>query len=153
MDIGAGTGEKAAMLLRESPGAEVYAVDPNPKKIAEAQRAHPGVKSSVAGAEKLPFDDAFFDKAYSTMALHHFVDLDRALQEVVRVLKPGGTFVVMEIEPGSAAGRLFRLMAGLMGERVRMLTESQLEAELGSKSLRVLQTRRGSRYFVQAVRP
>ena len=101
LDVGAGNGEKAAKVLEVSGGAEIYAVDPSEKKIAEAKRTHPEVKSSVAGAEKLPFDDSYFDKAYSTMALHHFADLDLSLTEVARVLKHGGSYVILEVEPGS----------------------------------------------------
>ena len=151
VDIGAGKGEKAARILQAFPGTEVFAVDPNERRVAEAKRDYPGVRSAVARAEKLPFDDAFFDKAYSTMALHHFSDLDRALGEVSRVVKPGGSYVIMEVEPGSPLGRLFRFFGRLMGEKMQIMTEEQLLARLGhAAGFRVAgSVSFGSKYLIQ----
>jgi len=151
LDVGAGDCSKAAMVMQASNGADVYAVDPNERKIAAAKRARPQVKSSVAEAERLPFPDSHFDKAYSTMALHHFADLDRSLGEIARVLKPGGSYIILEVEPGSLVGRLFRLIGRLMGEKMRIMTEEQLLARLertaGFKVVRSVGL--GSRYLVQ----
>ena len=151
LDIGAGRGDKAFMILESFPGAEVYAVDPNEKRVAEAKRDHPTVRSSVATAERLPFDDSYFDKAYSTMALHHFADLDHALAEIERVLKHGGSYVLLEVEPGSLAGRLFRFFGRLMGERMTIMTQSQCLARLGrAKGLEVVTSiSLGAKYLVR----
>jgi len=150
LDIGAGKGEKAAKVLRTSQGIEVYAVDPNERRIAEAKRDHPDVKSFMAGAEKLPFDEAYFDKAYSTMALHHFNNLDLAFAETTRVLKHGGTYVVLEVEPGSMMGRLFRFFGRIMGEGMNIMTETQCLARLRTAGgLQVVtSTSLGPRYLV-----
>jgi ubiquinone/menaquinone biosynthesis C-methylase UbiE len=131
LDIGAGDCSKAARVLHSCGEAEVYAADPNGKKIASAKRNHPDVKSSVASAERLPFPDSYFDKAYSTMALHHFADLDRALAEIARVLRPGGAYVIVEVEPHSLNGRLFRFFGRLMGEKMQIMTEDQLLKRIG----------------------
>ena len=133
LDIGAGSGQKAAKVLETSQGSEVYAIDPNAKKVAEALAAHPAIKSSVARAEKLPFDDAYFDKAYSTMAFHHFANIDNALAEIARILKPRGSYVILEVEPGSMLGRTFRFLGRLMGERMTIMTEGECLARLRSK--------------------
>jgi SAM-dependent methyltransferase len=49
----------------------------------------------VADAEKLPFEDASFDRVYSWGVLHHTPDTRRAVEEAVRVLRPGGELCVM----------------------------------------------------------
>jgi len=154
LDIGAGKGEKASRILQAFPGTEVFAVDPNERRITEAKRDHPAVRSMVAGAEKLPFDEASFDKAYSTMALHHFSDLDRALGEVSRVVRSGGSYVILEVEPGSPLGRLFRFFGRLMGEKVHIMTEKQLLSRLGNaEGFRVARSvSLGSRYLIQLAR-
>jgi len=154
LDIGAGKGEKAGRILQAFPGTEVFAIDPNERRISEAKRDHPGVKSTVAGAERIPFDDASFDKAYSTMALHHFSDLDKALAEVSRVVRPGGSYVILEVEPGSLLGRIFRFFGRLMGEKMQVLTEEELLSRLGrATGFRVAQTvSLGSRYIVHLAR-
>ena len=154
LDIGAGDCSKAARVLEASKGAEVYAVDPNEKRIAAAGREHPQVRSSVAGAESLPFPDSHFDKAYSTMALHHFADMDKAFGEVARVLKPGGQYVILEVDPHSMLGRLFRFFGRLMGEKMQVMTMEQLLARLRqAPGLNVASSRGlGSTYLVKLTR-
>ena len=154
LDIGSGRGEKAARILQAFPGTEVFAVDPNGRRITQAKRDHPSVRSAVAGAEKLPFGNAFFDKAYSTMALHHFSDLDQALGEIARVVRPGGSYVILEVNPGSPFGRLFRFFGRLMGGKMQIMTEEQLLARLQrTPGFQVARSASlGSRYLVQLER-
>jgi ubiquinone/menaquinone biosynthesis C-methylase UbiE len=155
LDVGAGKGSVAARIQKDSKGTEVYAVDPNAKKIAAMKRNFPMVKGSVAGAENLPYPDVFFDRAYATMALHHFADLDKALGEVARVLKHEGSFVVLEVDPSSGKGRLFRFFGRLTGEHMSLMREDQLAARLGaSKVFKVERTVRvGSGYVIQLRHP
>lgn len=129
LDIGAGRGIVASKV-QEVSGADVHALEPDGKLVAKMAADFSKVKGSVGNAERLPFPDAYFEKVYATMALHHFVDLGAALEEVARVLKPGGRFVILEVEPGSARGRLFRLFARLQGERLNLMTRDQLAARV-----------------------
>lgn len=154
LDVGAGNGKVADRVVNASGGAEVYAVDPNERRVESMKKEFPAVRSSVAGAESLPFADSFFDKAYSTMALHHFSDLDRALREIARVLKPGGSFIVLEVEPRSSLGSFFRLFGRVIGEHMVMLTREQLQGRLESVgSFQVVRSgKHGSRYLIQASR-
>jgi ubiquinone/menaquinone biosynthesis C-methylase UbiE len=151
LDVGAGKGDLAGIISESARDVEVYAVDPNEKRVDAVKRGHPEVRASVAGAESLPFTDAFFDRVYTTMALHHFADLDKALGEVTRVLKIGGSFVVLEVEPGSAKGRMFRFLGRVMGEHMNLMTESQLSAKLGSaQGLKVVGSAKvGSGYLMR----
>lgn len=154
LDIGAGKGQMADRVMKASQGAEVYAVEPSEKRVASMKQRLPAIKSSVASAESLPFPDGHFDKAYTTMALHHFSDLDTALRQVVRVLKSGGSFVILEVEPGSALGMVFRFFGRLIGEHMNIMTEEQLSARLGAaEGLKVVRSERlGSRYLIQLSR-
>ncbi len=154
LDVGAGDGSTAARVILTSKGAEVYGVDPDEKKVAASRRDRPAVKSSVAAAESLPFPDFHFDKVYSTMALHHFADLDRALAEIARVLRHGGAFVVLEVEPGSWLGRFFRLVTKITREKVLLMSQPQLRSKLesGPDFHVVSSLGLGSKYLVQAAR-
>lgn len=154
LDIGAGDGSMADRVLNASKGAEIYAVEPNEKRVAAMRVAHPAIKGSIARAERLPFPDSHFDKAYSTVALHHFADIDQAVQEVMRVVKPGGSFVVLEVEPGSVLGRLFSFFGKLMGEHMTMMSQGQLLARLKAGGLEVVDSATyGSKYLVHLRRP
>ena len=154
LDVGAGKGTAAGRVLDVSKGALVYAVDPNEKRVTKMQTGFPMLRASVAGAERLPFADSDFDKAYTVMAMHHYGDIDRALGEIARVLKHGGTFVILEMEPGSLMGRVFRFFGRIGGEHMTVMREDQLLSKLKARDdFRVSNsTKLGAKYLVQLTR-
>jgi ubiquinone/menaquinone biosynthesis C-methylase UbiE len=91
LDVGCGNGGVAA-LLRERVG-EVVAVDVEP---SSDWRDQAGLMFQVANGESLPFDDASFDLVHSKDSLHHMDTPERALAEYRRVLKQGGTALIVE---------------------------------------------------------
>ena len=48
----------------------------------------------VADAERMPYDDNTFDVVVGHAVLHHIPDVEQAMREMLRVLKPGGRFVI-----------------------------------------------------------
>ena len=97
LDVGCGSGI-ATQLLAEA-GAKVTAVDLTEWAVATTSRrlAAFGLPGEVRqeDAERLPFADASFDLVFSWGVIHHSSDMDRALAELVRVLRPGGQLVLM----------------------------------------------------------
>ena len=87
LELGAGTGKLTAQLV--ALGHDVHATDPDPEMLAMLQTRLPGVRTTVAAAEELPFADRSVDVVVSAQAFHWF-DAERALPEIARVLKPGG---------------------------------------------------------------
>lgn len=154
LDIGAGKGAVTNRVLKASGGAEVYAIEPNERRVASMKKDFPEIRTSVAGAENLPFPDSYFDKAYTTMALHHVADFDRAVREVARVLKKGGSFVILEVEPSSGLGAMFRFVGRLLGEHMSIVTQEQLLERLRTaEGLRLMRSSKdGPRYLVQLQR-
>lgn len=92
LDLGAGTGKLTEGLL--ALGLRVTAVEPDPDMRAELIRRLPGVRTLDGTAERIPLGDAEVDSVLVGQAFHWF-DLDRALAEIARVLKPGGTVVAL----------------------------------------------------------
>ena len=90
LEVGCGWGELAEWIARET-GAEVVAVDLSPRMVELASER--GIAATVADVQALPFADASFDVVVAAWMLYHVPDLDRALSEIARVLRPGGTFV------------------------------------------------------------
>jgi ubiquinone/menaquinone biosynthesis C-methylase UbiE len=117
LDVGGGKGAVAGFVLEASGGAEVFAIDTDRKRVAAMKVAEPEVGAFVAGAESIPFADSSFDRAYSTMAVHHFTDLERGIRELARVLRSGGRLVVLDVDPSSGMGRLFRFLEGVVMRR------------------------------------
>jgi len=87
VDLGAGTGILTAALTRL--GADVTAVEPDQDMLAELRRHLPDVRAVPGSAEAIPLPDASVDAVLAGQAMHWF-DLDRALPEIARVLRPGG---------------------------------------------------------------
>lgn len=99
LEVGCGSGIDLAEFARN--GAMVTGVDFSPKNVALTQatllEAGCADNSMVleADATKLPFPDASFDCLFSFGVLHHVPDIDKALAEIARVLRPGGLFTGM----------------------------------------------------------
>jgi ubiquinone/menaquinone biosynthesis C-methylase UbiE len=91
LDVGCGDGG-VSRLLRHRVG-DVVAIDVERSELWDDED---GLSFSVANAEELPFADREFDLIHSKDSLHHMEDPDRAVQEYRRVLKPGGTVLIVE---------------------------------------------------------
>jgi ubiquinone/menaquinone biosynthesis C-methylase UbiE len=92
LELGCGTGKLTAELV--AIGHDVHATDPDTEMLAVLERRLPDVRRSVAGAEEIPLPDRSVDVVVSAQAFHWF-DLDRALPEIARVLKPGGRLALV----------------------------------------------------------
>jgi SAM-dependent methyltransferase len=94
LEVGCGMGEFAECVAREL-GAELVATDLFPRMV-ELTRGR-GLDARVADVQALPFEEAEFDCAVANWMLYHVPDLDRALGELRRVLRPAGTLVATTI--------------------------------------------------------
>ena len=113
LEVGCGSG--IAVQLFAEAGARVTAVDLTPWAV-ETTRARLdafGLDGEVleADGEELPFEDGSFDLVFSWGVIHHTTDMDRALAELVRVCRPGGTLVLMLYHRRSAFFVAYRALA------------------------------------------
>jgi ubiquinone/menaquinone biosynthesis C-methylase UbiE len=92
VDVGAGTGKFSRLLVPS--GARVIAVEPLAEMRDQLIAAVPDVLALAGSAEELPLEDASADGATAAAAFHWF-ELDRALPELHRVLRPGGRLAVV----------------------------------------------------------
>jgi ubiquinone/menaquinone biosynthesis C-methylase UbiE len=97
LEIGCGMGSDLLQFARG--GARVTGLDYTPRSIEISRRRFEVYdvrgRFLVGDAEHLPFPDASFDVVYSNGVLHHTPDTERAVDEVLRVLRPGGVAKVM----------------------------------------------------------
>ena len=91
LDVGCGNGRVARLLAERVGDVRAVDVDASPE-WADGD----GVVFQVADGEELPFEDASFDLVHSKDSLHHMNDPARALAEYRRVLRPGGTALIVE---------------------------------------------------------
>ncbi|HET7664718.1 MAG TPA: methyltransferase domain-containing protein [Mycobacterium sp.] len=109
LDVGAGTGVVArGALQRVGPRGSIVAVDPNEGMLAVAKSRAPAIDIRPGVAERLPVGQGETDCVTCQFALMFFSDRQRAVEEMRRVLRPGGriavaTWSAVEESPGYAA--------------------------------------------------
>lgn len=128
LDAGCGKGRFARVLHDRYPQARLHAFD-----LAEAMlRCVPAGISPCAGSiTALPFASESFDCAYATESLEHAVDIEAAVAEICRVVKPGGRIVIID-KNAEQWGRLEtpawekwfhrRELEGLLGRHCRQVS-------------------------------
>lgn len=92
LEVGCGDGAMAERI-NALPGVTVVAIDDDERSVEQA--AARGVDARHGDICYLPFEDDTFDVVHAGWVLHQIRDLDRALSEIRRVLRPGGTFVAV----------------------------------------------------------
>jgi SAM-dependent methyltransferase len=90
LEVGCGRGELAERMQNDL-GARVVALDQS-ERMVELTRER-GVEAIVGDVQDLPFADASFDCAVAAWMLYHAQDIDRALHELWRLLRPNGVLV------------------------------------------------------------
>ena len=119
LDIAAGSGDFSLELLALQPklilatdfAEEMLAVFQ--QKLDRKQTKLP-IQLTVCDALALPFDDGMFDGTVVAFGIRNFADRLVSLQEMIRVLKPGGMSIILELSrpEGSAMSRVFSVYAG-----------------------------------------
>ena len=120
LDLGAGMGKLTAVLL--DLGLDVVAVEPSEPMRARIPRRAEVLEGS---AERIPLPDAAVDAVLVGQAFHWF-DLDRALPEIARVLRPGGTLGVLWNERDESVGWVRQVWDLWGGEPERVVGEVRL---------------------------
>lgn len=102
LDIATGTGDLAIMQSQEMPNATIIGLDISSgmlevgKEKIKALSLENKIEMVLGDSENIPYEDNFFDAITVSYGVRNFEDLNKGLQEINRVLKPGGTFVVLE---------------------------------------------------------
>ena len=89
LDLGSGTGA----AFQQLQNLEVTAIDPDEKML----QLNKFKNKIIGGAEDLPFPDDSFDSVYCAFVWRNLNDSKLGLQEVYRVLKPGGKFILLDM--------------------------------------------------------
>lgn len=98
LDLGCGAGWATRLLAKNVPRGTIVGVDLSDQMIAHARESSKefnNVEYWLGSAEQIPAEDSFFDKVLSVEAFYYYPDQGRALDELRRVLKPGGNIFIL----------------------------------------------------------
>jgi ubiquinone/menaquinone biosynthesis C-methylase UbiE len=96
LDVGTGPGTLVRKIAHHFPQLEVYGIDLSEHMIhlacehARREQLEERVHFDIGDVAHLPYPDSSFDLIVSTISMHHWHDLEQPLQELYRVLRPGG---------------------------------------------------------------
>lgn len=144
LDIGCGSGWATRLMAEKARDGRVVGVDISNEMVrlaAETSSSFANVYFKISSAEKLPFADGEFSHAFSMESLYYYADMLGALNEIKRVLAPGGVFVTVldlyqENEPSHQwIGQLKVPVHLLSGAEYRSLLERAGFVNVGDRRL------------------
>ena len=159
LDLCCGSGQATAYLTERY--SNVTGLDASPLSLTRARQNVPAATYVEGWAEDLPFDDQTFDLVHTSVALHEMTpqQLDKILENVHRVLKPGGILACIDLhQPSNPAliPGLYAFMLLFETETAWQLIRTDLAAVLSQKGFEIRRHQRyggGSLQVIQAVKP
>jgi SAM-dependent methyltransferase len=128
LEVSCGAGGGASYIMRHLGPAAYTGLDLNPASIDTCRQRHhlPGLDFVQGNAQNLPFPNEAFDAVINVEASHQYPDFPRFLDEVARVLRPGGHFMYADSRrpPDIAAWE-----SALAGAPLRKISERAIDKE------------------------
>ena len=150
LDIACGTGLLLKSFAERADRPALVGIDRVPAML-DAAKENIGQQATLleGEAENLPFDDAGFDLITSTNALHYFEDATAALQEMRRVISPGGNLVITDWCRDYFWMRLLnRILPWTQHAHVHTYTSAELEQKLSQSDFKIVcKTRKKINWF------
>lgn len=139
LEVGCGRGAGIEVILRQFDLAHACGIDLDPSQIERARKRLEGKYSgrfslALGDVEQLTFASASFDAVFDFGALHHVPNWQKAIAEIRRVLKPGGTFFFEEVTRAALERWIYRTFFDHPTEN--RFSEAEFLDELQSHGLR-----------------
>ena len=146
LDLGGGTGRAARVLPEDS-----LVLDGSHPMLFRAREYD--LETVRGDVRTLPLRDAIVVGVVVVDAAHHFPAVPRAIEEAVRVLRPGGTIVIREFDPSTIRGRGLVFGEHLIGFESTFFTPDEMVSILHEAGLSTEVLERGFVYTVAGVKP
>ena len=143
LDLGCGNGWATRLLAKAGAGTSAVGIDASQEMVRRAEELHSftiRARYEQGHFESLDFKDEYFDRAFSIEALYYSVDLDKALAEIQRVLKPSGEAdIVINCFEEHA---LSRQWSELLGVDMNLLSEAEWSRRFSAAGFQEVRTSR-----------
>ncbi len=147
LDLGAGTGIMSEFAYSCRNDLQFTAVDPAEGMLKYSAEY---IQTHQAYAETLPFEKNSFEAILIGEALHHFEDVDKSIQEMVRVLQNGGSVFIYDYDSGTFVGKILCRIERILGEPGNFYIPEVLKKELERHGFSVHINHFGYRYTIAA---
>lgn len=104
LECACGTGKITTVLAEQAQSVKSFDISPESVRSTKQRVERNGLKNvqvQIAAMEELPYKDESFDIVVGLFVLHHLADLEQAIRQVFRVLRPGGKAVFYETSAGN----------------------------------------------------
>lgn len=125
LDVGGGTGAFLEKILQKNPELEVFLLDSSKSMIEESSISESIIMGKACWN---PFSSNSFDYVLCTDALHHFQHKKKSVKEMMRVVKPGGTIIIFEMNAKSPITKLIKFSEKILGEPSEFFTPEELSS-------------------------
>ncbi|MEK7377026.1 MAG: class I SAM-dependent methyltransferase, partial [Candidatus Margulisiibacteriota bacterium] len=136
LDIGCGTGRFTSNFIGQ--GAEVHGLDSSWEMVRFAEDKYPGIEFKVGEAESICWPDNYFNVVVAITALEFISDPQKALFEMKRVLKPGGSILIGALNRGHPWAA-YRKLRGFLGHpiwsKARFFTRAEMKRLLNKAGI------------------
>ena len=152
LDVGCGEGRFCRML--KDHGIDVTGVDPTPPLIEAACERDAHGTFLEARAEHLPFGDEAFDLVISYLSLIDIPDIQAAIAEMARVLSPGGTLLIANLNSFNTACADTGWIRNRVGQRLYYPIDNYLQERsmwIEYRGIRILNHHRPMSVYVRAL--
>lgn len=119
LDVGCGTG-----LTTRPWQCKRYGIDPSEKLLEKAKQKDPEGTYKLAPAEKIPFEDGFFDIVISITAIQNFQDIEKGLKEIKRVGKDN--FILSFLKKSQKKDKIIELITSLFDVKEKIEEEKDI---------------------------
>ena len=141
LDVGCGTGELLATMAQRWPQTSFTGLDLSAEMLSVAgAKDYNGaeVRLLPANVYEIPLEDDTFDLVTNTTSSHFYLEFERALQEITRVLRPGGRLLMASLSNGPLRFLPGNLGKGISVPGARYRSPAEQKAALEAAGLRVL---------------
>lgn len=145
LDVGGGTGTMGTLLARPRD-LPVWVADPAPGMLRHGK----GIRPILARTPGLPFREKVFSAVCAGEALHHFRDVDEALEEMVTLLAPDGYLVIYDFDPSTVMGKTLCFAERALGEPGNFFSPPTLQQRFIRRGFHVRVYARNFRYVLIA---
>lgn len=136
LDVGGNTGKITQIYAKDCK--EIVILEPKQAVVEYGRTYRPHIQFVKRGAENIPLPGEYFDKVVASASFHHFLNQDRGIDEMKRVLKPNGKMIIMEIDPNTRRGRRLKICESIFHTGAKLYEPHQLRKEVEDHGLEVL---------------